>query len=572
VLVLLPIVAEAAEYATFESFYRQGWTLSWKIALAFAILAGAAVWFFAPPAGAAVTAIGSWIGSAFGYSGIAASNFGLALLGGGAVAAGGLGMAGGTAVLAAAFSFGTDIVIDFTSSSVIEKYQYERFAEASREMTTLPLPRNGEGPDSYESAIKVLKGIDERESLSSAGNRAVVLKAIDAMKAIREEALSEREAARKYSMLSLLHFVTNDYRAARHYAYFAFREAQDAEIPWTMPAFLFAASLLYDEKMDFRQAIAPLRYSIHAEPDNPLTPLLLSVFLDRMMFRLNDGALTPRQFHEVASVADFKELGAQWVPAQIVVLSRHVLLLKKEQQRISSLVLLGSSNAAIRDSELTLSRVKRSFVEYEEYLQQAQYLVGALSSPQSSDGKSAAAQVRELRRLVTSYSGDRSRLEGLVAALEARQAEHRQMLAQMKELSDYMKRLEAEAKSIDALAGSVSSAIWDSKVTLTNASGSLREYEQLLDGAQDVARVLSSPKTLPDEQSDASVIEARSELTSYVNDLPRLRSLVESLEARQSEVQARVNRKRVIAVLMCILLLGLGIGLVRRRWIVRKPG
>jgi chromosome segregation ATPase len=260
------------------------------------------------------------------------------------------------------------------------------------------------------------------------------------------------------------------------------------------------------------------------------------------------------------------------VPAQIVVLSRHVLLLKKEQQRISSLVLLGSSNAAIRDSELTLSRVKRSFVEYEEYLQQAQYLVGALSSPQSSDGKSAAAQVRELRRLVTSYSGDRSRLEGLVAALEARQAEHRQMLAQMKELSDYMKRLEAEAKSIDALAGSVSSAIWDSKVTLTNASGSLREYEQLLDGAQDVARVLSSPKTLPDEQSDASVIEARSELTSYVNDLPRLRSLVESLEARQSEVQARVNRKRVIAVLMCILLLGLGIGLVRRRWIVRKPG
>ena len=46
--------------------------------------------------------IGGFIGTTIGgYSGAAATSYGLALLGGGSVAAGGFGMAGGTAVVAA---------------------------------------------------------------------------------------------------------------------------------------------------------------------------------------------------------------------------------------------------------------------------------------------------------------------------------------------------------------------------------------------------------------------------------------------------------------------------------------
>lgn len=60
-----------------------------------AILAAAGAVGAAPAIGGA---IGSWIG---GYTGIVATNFGLALLGGGSLAAGGLGMAGGIAVIAA---------------------------------------------------------------------------------------------------------------------------------------------------------------------------------------------------------------------------------------------------------------------------------------------------------------------------------------------------------------------------------------------------------------------------------------------------------------------------------------
>lgn len=64
------------------------------VGVALAATGGAAAFAAAPAIGGAV---GSLIG---GYSGAAASSYGLALLGGGAVASGGLGMAGGTAVVA----------------------------------------------------------------------------------------------------------------------------------------------------------------------------------------------------------------------------------------------------------------------------------------------------------------------------------------------------------------------------------------------------------------------------------------------------------------------------------------
>lgn len=65
-------------------------------------LAGAGMAAAAPFALLAAPAFGGAVGALVGgYSGAAATNFGLALLGGGAVAAGGLGMAGGTAVITA---------------------------------------------------------------------------------------------------------------------------------------------------------------------------------------------------------------------------------------------------------------------------------------------------------------------------------------------------------------------------------------------------------------------------------------------------------------------------------------
>ncbi len=71
-----------------------------------------------------------------GLSGIAATNAGLALLGGGSIASGGFGIIGGTALLTAALSFGTDVVIDYTIGKAVSDYKYSNLVENSK--TCLP--------------------------------------------------------------------------------------------------------------------------------------------------------------------------------------------------------------------------------------------------------------------------------------------------------------------------------------------------------------------------------------------------------------------------------------------------
>lgn len=87
-----------ADYGTFLSYDKANLARHTRLAgtaLAAFPVAGGAAWF-------AATAIGGAVGSLVGgYSGVVASNYGLALLGGGSIASGGLGMVGGTVVVTA---------------------------------------------------------------------------------------------------------------------------------------------------------------------------------------------------------------------------------------------------------------------------------------------------------------------------------------------------------------------------------------------------------------------------------------------------------------------------------------
>ncbi|MCY4005836.1 MAG: hypothetical protein OXE84_03270, partial [Rhodobacteraceae bacterium] len=65
-----------------------------------------------------VVALGTWGGGLMGYSGIVATNAGLALLGGRAIAAGGFGVAGGATVLAATLTSISNLVLDQVHRSV----------------------------------------------------------------------------------------------------------------------------------------------------------------------------------------------------------------------------------------------------------------------------------------------------------------------------------------------------------------------------------------------------------------------------------------------------------------------
>jgi hypothetical protein len=419
-LILLPELASAEEYASFESFYRKPWSISWILAAVVAIIAGGVVLVSTGgTAGPVATAVGTWIGGLFGYSGIAATNFGLALLGGGSVASGGLGMAGGAAVLAAAFSFSTDIVSDLAASAVFEKFEYERFAKDSAEMATLPMPRSDKGPDAYKAAMKVLEGIDNDQSLSSSENQSLIRKAISEMATVTEDAIAVPEQVRIDTMASLLYFVTNDYRKSKDRAEAAYRSANAAGITGTLPEFLLAASSLYNEDADAQEVLRYFRDSIHDEPGNPLTPLLFAIFLDRMGYRLNDGRFSASDLSEVSKVSESPNLGDQWSPIQVIIISHYLVRLKVEQQKISSLAL--SSNETIRDSAKTLANVRRSLRQYESLLDGAQYVSGRLSSPSASFSGDGWRQIEKIRSALMGYSQDRQRLQTLVDKLESHQ-------------------------------------------------------------------------------------------------------------------------------------------------------
>lgn len=92
-------ISDLSEYAELLKFRKKNLARTTKTAGTAALVAGAMTGIGI----AAAPLIGGFIGTtAGGYTGAAATSYGLALLGGGPVAAGGLGMAGGTAVVAAA--------------------------------------------------------------------------------------------------------------------------------------------------------------------------------------------------------------------------------------------------------------------------------------------------------------------------------------------------------------------------------------------------------------------------------------------------------------------------------------
>ena len=120
-------VATLDEYEQLMAFDSQNLTVVSRLLLAG--MAGAGV--VATGGFLAAPAVGGAIGTLVsGYTGAAASTYGLALLGGGAVSAGGLGMVGGTAVIAAAgAALGSALGVNVTSAYISEdkSFRIENF-------------------------------------------------------------------------------------------------------------------------------------------------------------------------------------------------------------------------------------------------------------------------------------------------------------------------------------------------------------------------------------------------------------------------------------------------------------
>lgn len=421
--IMFPDMAFATtEHATFESIYKESSSIGWIVAGLFALVAGAVIIATGGTASPIVVGIGSWVGGLMGLSGIAATNAGLALLGGGSIAAGGFGIIGGAAVITAALSFSTDVVFDYTIGKAMSTYSYSKLEESSKNMVTLPMPVNESGSDSYEDALDILKAVNQEESISNNANQQAIEKAIRRLDK-ENEALDINNLLKNETLLSLLYFISNDYKNAKEHSEAAIKYARAAKLRRTLPAFIYSASSIYDEQFDFTGITRNyFRYSVLAEPENPLIPLLFSIYLDRLTLRVNDGYLDEVDLlNKIFLIMKDADLKDYYLQDYTIILARYFVQLKLDQQKISYLAT--ASNDKIKRSPKTLAVVNESFTEYKNLLNGANMVMNEMLLLQSSDDESRD-KVAEFHALLIKYIQDSNRLENLIVKFKAYQAEH----------------------------------------------------------------------------------------------------------------------------------------------------
>ncbi len=481
-LILISLVPDlthaASESGTFESFYKGSLHIGWTIAIAGAgaIIAGLFLFFSGGTGSPVILGIGTWIGGLMGYSGVVATNAGLALLGGGAIASGGFGIAGGAALLTTALTFGTSVVFDYASEKVINEitynssFQYSNLVEKSMQLPTLPLPVNTTGSDNYEDAMEILQSSPSwKQRLDDAikkikdfkwddlKNRIKIQQEIwtkerktspcheDAIKTLEstdkglpvyteydpqlisravekiksdQESLDSDEKVQNLSLLALLYFVSNDYVNAKEHATAAMDLEKTGKIERTLPAFIYATSSLYDENFDFPYINIYFKASILNEPDNPLIPLLFAIYLDRIFLRFNEDNLDEEVLREIFTIMQSSKIKKIRLTNYVILLSRYFILLKLEQQKITSLV--NSSNQTIKNSPKTLSVVDDSFDRYKTLLVDADEVMKHILML-DSDSEENRCRITGFYSLLMNYTRDIERLASLLDDLRIHQ-------------------------------------------------------------------------------------------------------------------------------------------------------
>lgn len=367
VLVAFPPLSMAtSDYGTFESLYKESSNINWWLAGLFAVIAAAAIFFTGVTASPIVLGAGTWVGNLMGLSGAAATNAGLALLGGGSVASGGFGISGGAALLTAALSFGTDIVVDYSLSEGISSYDYSKFAEQSRSMATLPLPRNDTGPRAFKAAMKELKEIDVNKSVFDSTNQAIIQKAVIPLEKENTRSQTDRDLLREESLLALLKMLQNDYRSAKTASLAAYNAAERSQEIATFPAFIHATTLVYDDRPDFDEIYKYFAYAVTAEQENKFRPLLFGILLERISYRIVEGNLSSKVIGKLYELSKQFKYGEDKIAIQQLILSRYFMQIKLEQQKITTLV--HSESKTIRKSPKTLGVVIAALTEYKYLL------------------------------------------------------------------------------------------------------------------------------------------------------------------------------------------------------------
>lgn len=343
VLLVCTTQLQAADYGTFESFYNAGGLGFWEWT---AIIAGtvgfAALTFFTfggtgPAIPGWMATVGTWIGAAAGLSGVAATNFGLALLGGGAVAAGGLGIAGGVAMLTAVSSFGVDITLSYGVDVALERWNYAKFIEANREMLTLPMPRNPKGGEAYQAAMDYLrKNFKQDMQISAPENQGVLQKASEILQNKIQDEEDQNYILKDKTLLAMLYLQMNRYSEASSVAGQAMGLADKIAEKKSLPSFIWALSEIADpDKVCTDDVIQAFRAAYYLEADNKLIPIMTGGCMDRFMYRYHYGHLPIKYLSYFCEIITAPLIGEELAAASLeIFVTRCLIELKRTKQDI----------------------------------------------------------------------------------------------------------------------------------------------------------------------------------------------------------------------------------------------
>lgn len=421
-LCILTSTSYAADPATFKSFYSEpaGWgTLIWASVAAVAL--GAVVYFSgglaSPLVAGPAAAIGGWLGGTMGLSGVAAVNAGLALLGGGSIAAGGLGMAGGAALITAALDFGVSTAIGYGMDSYDAHYTHQAFVEQSKNMSTLPLPVNLAGSQQYENIMKHIKeNFDASKPLTENNNIHVIQSS--ALDAAQESSINNEWTGQEWKKLqlgtlrALLLFTSAQYEQAKIIASVNIDRARQGNYKSTLPHFLYAVSSMYDDNVILSDATSHFKDSIFGEPDNLLIPLLFSIYLDRVVYRFtSDGKVDESDIRKIALVSTDSAL-VKSAPATLsMIMVRYFTLIKLRQMEITKLST--TTNTSIKNNPETTKRLESLLKSYKTLLSDAKFFLQRLSDQQIDEKQQK--EIEKFPMLLSQYGGDVERLSTLIS-------------------------------------------------------------------------------------------------------------------------------------------------------------
>jgi len=426
-LAFLEIANASTDFSTFDGFFNQHSSHLFGYAIG-AVVIGAVVIFTgglaSPLVASSAAVIGNAVGSLMGLSGVAATNAGLALLGGGSLAAGGLGMAGGAALLTVALSFGTDVVMDYSINTAWEYYDNAQFIEQSKTMVSLPLPKNTKGSNSYEKAVKILDDIEDESFKNSADNLAIINKAIEETnRADVTKKMEPQEIVQLYTLQALLFMRKDDYASAQVFSKKAIDYAsnQSAYFKLTLPKFIFAVSSIYHDDINIGEITENyFKPSVIKEPDNPHIAVLFAAYLDRVIFRFDDGDTDGHDLAKVFEIAKAIDTKTE-IKSSVyyVILGHYFNGIKKEQQKVSSIT--QTLNSMIKNSPDSLQKAKLALNNYHVLLDDLPLVFDAIDELGLSEKKRAELEVQKFVELKDSYVKDETRLEDLVNDLNSYQ-------------------------------------------------------------------------------------------------------------------------------------------------------